>query len=71
MQKTVSEQVDDVKMMYHRFQPVAIEVEKDGIGLATLQLFQVAGLPIYDVNADAFYPYYGCLAARLMVRVKS
>ena len=53
MQKTVPEQVDDVKMMYHRFRPVAIGVEKNGIGLATLQYLQVAGLPIYDVNADA------------------
>jgi hypothetical protein len=53
MQKTVPEQVDDVTMMYHRFRPVAIGVEKDGIGLATLQYLQLAGLPIYDVNADA------------------
>lgn len=53
MQKTVPEQVDDVKMMYHRFRPVAIGVEKNSIGLATLQYLQVAELPIYDVNADA------------------
>jgi len=53
MQKTVPEQVDDVKMMYPRFHPVAIGVEKNGIGLATLQYLQLAGLPIYDVNADA------------------
>ena len=53
MQKTVPEQVDDVRMMYHRFRPVAIGVEKNGIGLATLQYLQVAGLPIYDVQADA------------------
>lgn len=53
MQKTVPEQVDDVRMMYHRFRPVAIGVEKNGIGLATLQYLQLAGLPIDDVNADA------------------
>lgn len=39
--------------MYHRFLPVAIGVEKNSIGLATLQYLQVTGLPIYDVNADA------------------
>ncbi len=52
-QKTVPEQVDDVRMMYHQFRPVAIGVEKNGIGLASLQYLQVAGLPIYDVQADA------------------
>jgi phage terminase large subunit-like protein len=40
-------------MMYHRFRPVAIGVEQNGIGLATLLYLQVAGHAIYDVNADA------------------
>lgn len=53
MQKTVPKQVDDVKMRYHRFWPVAFGVEANGIGLTTFQLLQVAGLPIYDVHADA------------------
>lgn len=53
MQMTVPDQVDEVKKLYPRYHPVAIGVEKNGIGLATLQYLQIAGLPIYDVNADA------------------
>lgn len=51
--KTVPEQVDDVRMMYHQFRPVAIGVEKNGIGLASLQYLQVAELPIYEFQDDA------------------
>lgn len=51
-QKMVPEQVDDIRMMYHWFRPVAIGVEKIGIGFESLQCLQVSGLPIFDVKAD-------------------
>jgi Phage-related terminase len=51
--KTVPEQVDDVRMMYYQFRLVAIGVEKNGIGLASLQYLQVAELPISEFQDDA------------------
>lgn len=51
--KTVPEQVDDVRMMYYQFRLVAIGVEKNGIGLASLQYLQVAELPISKFQDDA------------------
>ena len=39
-------------MRYHRFHPVAIGIEKNGIGLATLQNLQISGLSMYDIWSD-------------------